>query len=738
MTRHSRVPLWGLGLVFLLALPVGLAAGGGPRNVLVVINEDSPESVEIAGYYVQMREIPAANICRIRTVTDYSTTKAIYQDEIETPVMDCIAASPYSDRIDYIVLTRGMPIRASFPGGNVSTAALLQVMDTTLRGKDQEYNPPTFVNYRNGYRLRDEHFSHSKFFGGHQLYIVTMLSGFNVADAKSLVDLSLASDRNPPSDVADATFYYENASGNAGVRNARYPAEVIWMRQRGFDAEHIIETAPDVTGAVVASHMNGGSYSQISRDEIDSNTYPPGCIVDVLESFGLVPRNFDDDDDFSQTPVTWWVAAGVTAAHGTVSEPYNVAFPDANMLRPYVQGYNVGETFYQGMPYLYWMNLVLGDPLAAPWAEPPVVSIDAPAGGATVNASVSLEASALTTKPEGIARIEFFLDDTLVHTAVGDAGQTDWDSTTVADGWHRFEAVAYESTKYYTQATAGIDIVVSNSGIEVTITDPPDGTWVTGTFPVTVEASPSIVNVRVESGGTPVGSAAGGSPFVIDVDPGPLSRGWHSLLPIGEDGEGGEVTGVPLDVYVEKPPQVTLIDPVEGPQSGGTLVFITGADFDPGIRVFFGAGASTDVTRINEGSLEAVTPTGPAGLVEVRLVNPAGSSVSIPDGFTYVAGPCPVTGSVEDTLVSKGTDLRLLLQWTAPADPCLESYRVLAVANPVPASPPGFPGDFLDLTDMDEDGDPGGDTGFLHTPSAQRLVLYQVAGRGTDGGLGPR
>ena len=55
--------------------------------------------------------------------------------------LQCIAASPHAARIDYIVLTRGLPIRANFPDSSapptkpVSIAELLRVMDTPLRGR---------------------------------------------------------------------------------------------------------------------------------------------------------------------------------------------------------------------------------------------------------------------------------------------------------------------------------------------------------------------------------------------------------------------------------------------------------------------------------------------------------------------------------------------------------------------------------------------------------------------------
>ncbi len=45
-------------------------AGGGPENVLVVVNADSPSSTMIANYYVSLRKIPARNVVYLDKIPD--------------------------------------------------------------------------------------------------------------------------------------------------------------------------------------------------------------------------------------------------------------------------------------------------------------------------------------------------------------------------------------------------------------------------------------------------------------------------------------------------------------------------------------------------------------------------------------------------------------------------------------------------------------------------------------------
>ena len=301
------------GVALALGVPLAAGAGGGPRNVLVVVNDASDESAEIANAYVHARDVPLSNVCHVATSTALTVDKATYQSEIETPILDCIARSPNPDHVDYIVLTRGMPIRAMFPDTSappeqpVSITALLQAMDTTLRGKDQEYGMPYgFATHPNTYSGANTWFEHTKRFGAFNLYMATMLSGYWSDEAIGLIDRSVASDLNPPSSAPGATFVLEDGSGAANVRDMDFPQAVTNLQSRGLAAVHVTSADPEVMGQVVASHVTAGVYSANSQAQIASNTYPPGAIVDVLESFGLTPSNFTPGGA-DQVPVTWWV-----------------------------------------------------------------------------------------------------------------------------------------------------------------------------------------------------------------------------------------------------------------------------------------------------------------------------------------------------------------------------------------------------------------------------------------------
>ena len=99
------------------------------------------------------------------------------------------------------------------------------------------------------------------------------------------------------------------------------------------------------------------------------------------------------------------------------------------------------------------------------------------------------------------------------------------------------------------------------------------------------------------------------------------------------------------------PPAITSFVPTTGPTSGGTVVAITGTNFQSGATVKFGASSAVGVTFNNANSLSVMSPAHDAGDVSIIVSNPDGQSVTSAGGFTYaVPGPSissitPDTGS---------------------------------------------------------------------------------------------
>ncbi len=87
-------------------------------------------------------------------------------------------------------------------------------------------------------------------------------------------------------------------------------------------------------------------------------------------------------------------------------------------------------------------------------------------------------------------------------------------------------------------------------------------------------------------------------------------------------------------------PAVATISPGAGPTTGGTSVVITGTDFTGATGVTFGGVPGTGLTVNNDGQITVTAPAGAAGVADIRVTTPLGTSPNTSaDDFTYYTPP---------------------------------------------------------------------------------------------------
>ena len=124
-----------VALCLLAAAATSVHAQSG-ANVLIVQNELSAESKDIAARYADARGIPAANILtlKIETVTEDIERRG-FDARIEGPISVWFTRNNAHDRILYIVLTKGIPLRIRGTGGLNGTVASVDSELTLLYRK---------------------------------------------------------------------------------------------------------------------------------------------------------------------------------------------------------------------------------------------------------------------------------------------------------------------------------------------------------------------------------------------------------------------------------------------------------------------------------------------------------------------------------------------------------------------------------------------------------------------------
>ncbi|MDX6374081.1 MAG: hypothetical protein QOD98_3069, partial [Nocardioidaceae bacterium] len=125
---------------------------------------------------------------------------------------------------------------------------------------------------------------------------------------------------------------------------------------------------------------------------------------------------------------------------------------------------------------------------------------------------------------------------------------------------------------------------------------------------------------------------------------------------------GGSDTLVDAFTYVAAP-TLASINPTDGPVAGGTTVTLTGTGLTGTTDVTFDGVSATGVVVVNDSTVTATTPAHGAGVVDVSVTTPGGSS-TLANAFTYVAAPTlttvfPSTGPAigGTTVILSGTGL---------------------------------------------------------------------------------
>lgn len=87
--------------------------------------------------------------------------------------------------------------------------------------------------------------------------------------------------------------------------------------------------------------------------------------------------------------------------------------------------------------------------------------------------------------------------------------------------------------------------------------------------------------------------------------------------------------------------QVTAVNPSSGPTAGGTVISISGVNFNAGSTVTVGGNGCINVTVISTTTITCATPAHAAGVVDVTVNRRVSGSATATGAFTYTSSPPP-------------------------------------------------------------------------------------------------
>ena len=470
-------------------------AGGGPENVLLLVNANSVGSKTVANHYAALRNIPASNVVYIDWRGGLEECQGqFFWSMILKPAIQQIRDRHLEAQIDYLVFSSDFPWRVQlkpifpddkfqqpFPAIASTTGA------TFLWHYLKEKNPAIVLPVVNWYLAPDEGendsqcqklgkvesrgFSSNYIWAqdgkriqeptkGQTYFLSTMLGvtqgrGNTIDEIIAYLKRSAAADATRP---RGTIYFMKNNDIRSKTRDACYDGVAQELLRLGVaarvDQGKVPQGARDVLGI-----MTGAADWDFAGSR---STLLPGAVCDNLTSLGGVLQLRS-----GQTPLSEFLRHGAAGATGTVWEPMalQTKFALPSLFLHYARGCSLAEAYFQSVACPYQL-LIVGDPLCQPWAVAPTVSIEGLKAGDEIKGQINVRPTATTASPHKIGNMELFVDGRLVARFPPNQGVT-LDTTKLPDGDHELRFVAVDSGAIETRGRLIVPVRVNNRGASV-------------------------------------------------------------------------------------------------------------------------------------------------------------------------------------------------------------------------------------------------------------------------------
>jgi hypothetical protein len=583
-------------------------AGGGPENVMLVVNSSDPDSMTVANHYIKLRGIPAENVFMLPWNAGAETTDIdAFRAKILTPVLSAIDERHLGPQINCVVYSSGFPWGinldadagkflqeaadfAAKQAGNGNGGDASKQGDDGPRGdapkKPTWPAPLTKVGSLNGltylwqpvlaanfayFQLQSNlymrrpipeqqneptiAFRGSRRFGpkgelveaGGLRYLLSTMLAVTSGRGNTVDEVLDYLRRSAEADGTRPTgtiYFMKNGDIRSKVRHDAFPAVVEELKRLGVAAEILDGIVPKDKPDVQGAMVGAASFDWKSC----GSTIRPGAVCEHFTSFGGVLRA-----GAGQTPLSEFLRYGAAGASGTVVEPYAIPdkFPNPMVHVHYARGCTLAEAFYQSVFGPYQL-LIVGDPLCRPWANIPQVAVEGVQPGAVVKGTVTLRPTGTVPRDGKIDRCELFVDGRRV-AACGCGETLQVHTLSLAEGWHELRVVAVEAGPIASQGRAVLPIAVDNRGGKIDVAVEPPGPVKAGKPLAIAVESPGAMGIVVLHNSRLIGKAPGAKAR-IEIDPATLGLGPARLrvVAIGNGGPNTCVSAPPLELNVVK------------------------------------------------------------------------------------------------------------------------------------------------------------------------------------------
>ncbi|MBN1670673.1 MAG: TIGR03790 family protein [Kiritimatiellae bacterium] len=444
----------------------------GPHEVLVLVNRKSADSVAIADAFVQRRGVPDSNVVHLDLPKRLSAAALEISPEdftryIWAPGTQAVQERQIGDHILAWVYSAGFPVRVmTTPPVSITGLTFLRnrmpILETLPLPSDvaQKYQgqavPPAVrlgmyaspiyagpdaPGQRAYYAQSLDRMREGEWLGT-DMPLPAMMLGYTGERGNTREEVLACLRRGAEADHTDPRgmiYLLTGTNVRALARSWQFP---------GVQSEL---AAAGVTVALTNAfpvHQRGVMGVMAGSDVVNPalvSSYLPGAVADHLTSHGA---SFDYPH---QTKISAWIRAGATATAGTVSEPRAIwtKFVHARYFTHYRAGCTVLESFYQALRCPLQI-LLLGDPLAQPWAPRGTISLHG-LDNEAVSGRVRLTVQTQAEGPPGYGHFVFLVDGCRV---AGPQKEPVYplNASMLTDGPHVLRVVAYREGLVRSQA----------------------------------------------------------------------------------------------------------------------------------------------------------------------------------------------------------------------------------------------------------------------------------------------
>lgn len=393
----------------LLCLCLGAAwsfdslGGGGSLNTVVVVNQNSTNSVRLGTYYCEKRQIPPQNLLRISWPgRNVEWTLQQFEQVLAAPLRAMLRDRNLRSQIEFVVLSMDIPYRVrDGASANSTTSALYYGFKADTAGGSCSL-PAAAANPYASTEAAFRTVSNAPGFSN--ALLTTMITASNLATARLVADHGVAGDSTFPT---QPVLLAKSADRLRNIRHLTFDNAVLDSRILNARPVTMADCADPSGLGCLAGYQNGMAVFNLGH-----TTFAPGALADALTSYaGLI---FEPND---QTTLLAFINAGASGSYGTVAEPcaHLEKFPSPMVYFYQARGFNLAEAYYQSLSDPH-QGLMLGDPLSAPFARAGTGQWLGLAEGDVLRGITNLTVAFAAPAEKTIKQIDLFLDGLMLQS----------------------------------------------------------------------------------------------------------------------------------------------------------------------------------------------------------------------------------------------------------------------------------------------------------------------------------